>query len=183
MTNYIKNKGPVWYEKMTGTHLLDPLYVATSDRGLVAIAFNMDEVVFLEGLRTMTMGTTLPAPEKVSEAVSQLQEYLQGKRATFNLPLDLRDATTFQIHVLVAVQGVPYGEVRTYGDIAAQIGHPRAARAVGQANARNPLPIVIPCHRIIGSDGRLCGYSANGGLEVKQHLLQLERRCQRTTLY
>ncbi|NIL95766.1 MAG: methylated-DNA--[protein]-cysteine S-methyltransferase, partial [Planctomycetales bacterium] len=100
--------------------------------------------------------------------------YLEGSRLTFDLPLDLRRVTDFQRQVLQAAAGVPRGQVTTYGEIARQIGKPNAARAVGQALGRNPVPIVIPCHRVIAADGSLRGYSGGGGIRSKAKLLQLE---------
>ncbi|HEY9075495.1 MAG TPA: methylated-DNA--[protein]-cysteine S-methyltransferase [Anaerolineaceae bacterium] len=105
---------------------------------------------------------------------SQLSAYFAGELRQFDLPLDWERMRPFQQAVLRAVYAIPYGEVRTYAQIAAQIGKPGAVRAVGTANARNPLPLVIPCHRVIGSDGSLHGYGAPGGLETKAWLLQLE---------
>ena len=101
-------------------------------------------------------------------AESQLREYFAR---TFDLPLDPR-GTAFELRVWAALRTIPYGETRSYGAIAAAIGSPQAARAVGMANHRNPLPILIPCHRVIGADGSLTGYA--GGLETKRRLLALE---------
>lgn len=106
-------------------------------------------------------------------AREQLTEYLAGERHGFELPLEL-SGTPFQRDVLAALQRIPYGETKSYSDIAAAIGRPKAVRAVGAANARNPLPIVIPCHRVIGKRGSLTGFG--GGLDVKERLLDLERQ-------
>ncbi len=105
------------------------------------------------------------------EAAGQLHEYFAGKRRRFNLPL-AASGTAFQRSVWTALEGIPYGEVRSYGDIARAIGRASAARAVGAANGRNPLPIVVPCHRVIGGNGRLTGFA--GGLQAKKTLLQME---------
>lgn len=102
----------------------------------------------------------------------QLDEYFAGARRTFDLRL-APHATPFQSRVLAALQRIPYGETRSYKEIAEAIGSPRAVRAVGGANGRNPLPIVIPCHRVIGSSGQLTGFG--GGLDTKRYLLDLER--------
>ncbi len=102
---------------------------------------------------------------------SQLLEYFQGRRLTFDLKL-APSGTDFQLAVLAALQTIPSGETRSYFDIAEQIGRPKAVRAVGAANGRNPLPIVIPCHRVIGADGSLTGFG--GGLPAKRFLLELE---------
>ena len=105
------------------------------------------------------------------QALLQLEEYFEGRRRSFDLPL-APQGTSFQRKVLEALQAIPYGETRSYKDIATAIGQPKAVRAVGAANARNPIPIIIPCHRVIGSDGSLTGFG--GGLDVKRALLRLE---------
>ena len=107
----------------------------------------------------------------LSSCASQLQEYFAGERDTFDLPLE-PGGTDFQRAVWAALADIPYGELRSYRDIAEAIDNPAAVRAVGAANGRNPLPIVVPCHRVIGSDGSLTGFA--GGLEAKTRLLQLE---------
>lgn len=107
-----------------------------------------------------------------AETRQQLVEYFAGKRKHFDLPLQ-PDGTAFQLTVLEELKNIPYGATASYGDVARRIGRPQAARAVGAANGRNPLPIVIPCHRVIGSDGGLTGFG--GGIETKKALLELER--------
>ena len=104
-------------------------------------------------------------------ARQQLTEYFDGERKEFDLPLRL-DGTEFQVSVLEALQEIPYGETTSYGAIAKQIGRPKAMRAVGAANGRNPIPIIVPCHRVIGSSGDLTGFG--GGLDTKEALLRLE---------
>ena len=106
------------------------------------------------------------------EAVTQILEYLEGKRTRFDVPLDLR-GTDFQVAVWNGLLSIPYGETRTYQDLARQLGRPRAVRAVGAANGANPLALVVPCHRVVASGGRLGGYG--GGLELKARLLAMER--------
>lgn len=103
----------------------------------------------------------------------QLTEYFRGTRRVFDLPL-APDGTVFQRAVWKALMAIPYGRTRSYSEIAQRVGRPRAVRAVGLANGRNPLPIVVPCHRVIGRDGTLVGYG--GGLHVKRALLELERQ-------
>jgi len=107
----------------------------------------------------------------LAEARRQLREYFAGKRRAFDLPLNL-SGTEFQVSVLRALLEIPYGETVSYGEIAKRIGRPRAVRAVGAANGRNPLPVVVPCHRVIGSTGDLTGFG--GGLDTKEALLRLE---------
>ena len=111
--------------------------------------------------------------EPFREARRQLDEYFAGHRKAFDLPL-APDVTPFQARVLAALREIPYGETRTYLDIAQAIDNPKAVRAVGGANGSNPIPIVIPCHRVIGSNGSLTGFG--GGIETKRYLLDLERR-------
>jgi O-6-methylguanine DNA methyltransferase len=103
--------------------------------------------------------------------VRELEEYFAGKRREFSFPLDLR-GTNFQLACWRALLAIPYGETRSYAAMARAVGKPKAFRAVGMANNRNPIAIVVPCHRVIASDGTLCGYG--GGLEVKRKLLELE---------
>ena len=105
-------------------------------------------------------------------AVKELEEYFQGKRKEFTVPC-VPEGTDFQKRVWEALTRIPYGVTRTYKEIAVEIGNSRSSRAVGMANHKNPVPIIIPCHRVIGSDGRLTGYA--GGLGVKEFLLNLER--------
>ena len=111
--------------------------------------------------------------EPFKKTARQLNEYFSGDRQEFELDL-APDGTTFQVEVLEALRGIPYGETCTYRDIAVAVGRPKAVRAVGNANGRNPLPIVIPCHRVIGSDGSLTGFG--GGIEIKRYLLDLEQQ-------
>jgi methylated-DNA-[protein]-cysteine S-methyltransferase len=105
-------------------------------------------------------------------ALTQLSEYFAGERTTFDLPLEPDGGSAFERRVWTELMLIPYGETASYGEIAARIGHPGKARAVGRANGRNPIAIVCPCHRVIGSDGSLTGYG--GGLENKRTLLDLE---------
>ncbi len=121
----------------------------------------------------------LPAPDHILEATplllqakQQLSEYWKRKRTTFTLPLDPK-GTPYQKKVWNALLTIPFGETRSYGEIAKQLGNPKAARAVGFANHNNPIPILIPCHRVIGANGSLTGYA--GGLEIKKALLMLEQ--------
>jgi len=141
------------------------LLLAGDDAGLRIIGFPQGK------------GRVMPDPEWrldsccFTEAESQLAEYFEGKRQCFELNL-APTGTDFQLAVLQALQTIPLGETRSYRDIACQIGRPDAVRAVGAANGRNPLPIVIPCHRVIGADGILTGFG--GGLKTKLFLLELE---------
>jgi O-6-methylguanine DNA methyltransferase len=148
-----------------------PLLLAASDRGLCAISFGSSLDDFL---RRVERRGFRPAPgrERVRQVVQQLREYFAGRRRRFDVTVDLAGQTPFQRQVLEAAARVPAGSVASYGDIARAIGRPTAPRAVGAALGQNPVPIVVPCHRIIGSDGGLHGYG--GGLDVKEKLLRLE---------
>lgn len=116
-------------------------------------------------------GGAQDASPLLDAAEAQLREYFAGARRTFDLPL-APHGTAFQQRVWTALRAIPYGETRTYGELAAAIGSPNASRAVGMANHRNPIPIIIPCHRVICANGTLTGYA--GGLEIKRKLLALE---------
>jgi methylated-DNA-[protein]-cysteine S-methyltransferase len=108
------------------------------------------------------------------EAACSLQKYFAGERVSFDLPIDRGCFTPFQNEVYGVVSRIPYGSVKSYGEIAAQLGRPKSARGVGSAMARNPLPVIIPCHRVVGSSGNLTGYSAAGGVSSKKWLLLME---------
>ena len=144
------------------------LTLAASDAGLVAILWENDDP---DRVRLGALADTADHPVLV-QAERELAEYFAGARTGFSLPLDMR-GTDFQKSVWQALLTIPFGETRSYGAIARQIGRPKAVRAVGAANGRNPLSIVAPCHRVIGSNGALTGFA--GGLAVKEHLLDLER--------
>lgn len=120
---------------------------------------------------TAPQNTSIEETALLKEAGRQLQDYLAGKRRLFDLPL-APDGTEFQQRVWEALQQIPCGETRSYGEIAKYIGLPKAARAVGLANNKNPIMIFIPCHRVVGANGKLVGYA--GGLTVKEYLLKLE---------
>lgn len=151
---------------------LGPLWLAVSERGLRAISFGGSEERFREELRTERGEPVVRDPEGVKEARAQVTAYLSGKRRKFDLKIDLDGITSFQAQVLRAALSVPYGRVATYGEIARRVGNPRASRAVGGALSRNPIPIVVPCHRVVGSGGTLGGYSS--GTRIKERLLRLE---------
>jgi len=148
--------------------------VAATPRGVCKIALGKETAEDFFGWLERHIGHVPRKPERsgiVALALNQIAEYLGGQRRDFDLPLDLR-GTEFQRRMWAAVAGIPYGETRTYAEIALAIGKPKAVRAVGAANGANPLPLVVPCHRVVGSDGSLTGYG--GGLDVKRKLLDME---------
>jgi methylated-DNA-[protein]-cysteine S-methyltransferase len=144
------------------------LELVAGGEGLAAILWEKDDPKRVR-LRERSEGEDHPV---LLETERQLDEYFAGVRADFTVRLDLA-GTQFQKAVWQALLTIPFGETRTYADIARQIGHPRAYRAMGAANGRNPVSIIVPCHRAIGSDGKLHGFA--GGLEAKRYLLALER--------
>jgi methylated-DNA-[protein]-cysteine S-methyltransferase len=148
------------------------LVVAASDQGLAAISFDTDPESHLERLARVAGPRVLRSPRSVDSVRRELDEYFEGRRRAFDLPLDLRALPPFTVEVLRELARVPYGETTTYGALAARVGRPRAARAVGTVMNRNRIPIVLPCHRVVGSTGDLVGYA--GGLDRKLSLLRLE---------
>lgn len=144
-----------------------PLFLAASTKGLVRLEFEAR----MQKLNSST--TELRESDSALEPyLWELKGYFTGKRRAFTFSLDLR-GTDFQLACWQALLDIPYGETRSYRDIAQAIGHPRACRAVGMSNNRNPVAIVVPCHRVIASSGSLCGYG--GGLDIKRKLLDLEQ--------
>jgi methylated-DNA-[protein]-cysteine S-methyltransferase len=154
---------------------LGPLLVAASSRGLLRVSFDPDPDRELEQLGRLAGPRVLRAPRAVDNVRRELDEYFEQRRDTFDLTLDLRGLTPFSVRVLGELALVPYGRTATYGELATRAGKPGAARAVGTIMNRNPVPIVLPCHRIVGSTGALVGYG--GGLERKEILLRLEGAC------
>lgn len=169
------NKPPILIGNIEGTRLGE-VWAALSERGLVTVDFGVSRAHFEAAVRKQTRGEVELAPARLSEATRQIKEYLDGKRRAFDLRIDWSVLSSdFQRAALRAVFSIPYGGTRTYAEVAAQIGHPDAPRAVGRANAANPMPLVIPCHRVIGTDGELHGYGGAGGLKTKAWLLKMER--------
>jgi methylated-DNA-[protein]-cysteine S-methyltransferase len=148
-----------------------PLLIAASPKGLCRISFRHDTEETLDELARVHGPRILRSTEPVAGAKRELDAYFEGKRRRFDLPLDVR-ATGFAASVLAELARVPYGETVSYAQLAARAGNPKAARAVGTTMNRNRIPIVLPCHRVVGSNGSLVGYA--GGLETKRFLLELE---------
>ena len=144
-----------------------PLTVTATEKAVTAIRFGTQVP---EGSTRCTEAEATPLLRRAAEEIG---DYFAGSRRRFTLPL-APEGTPFQQKVWEALRSIPYGETRTYKQIAIQIGHNQSFRAVGMANNRNPIVVVVPCHRVIGYDGKLTGYA--GGLDVKERLLELERR-------
>lgn len=159
------------------------MYIAKSTQGVCQIAFpystenDIERLVQYNNLSHSMNGRIRINIQRYDShlkyEIDLLQAYFKGKQVDFDFPLDLCSGTPFQIMVWNKLREIPYGECRSYKWVAGQIGNPRAARAVGMANNKNPLPPVIPCHRVIGSDGSLTGYAS--GLHVKKYLLEMEK--------
>ncbi len=148
------------------------LYIAVSDEGICEIAFGRRGIERF--LTTLERRGYQPVSdqEAIDEASQQLREYFSGRRHIFDVPVDLSGVTPFTQDVLRAAAEVPFGQLVTYTDIARSIGRPRATRAVGNALGRNPVPVIVPCHRIVRSDRSIGGYT--GGLDIKERLLTIE---------
>jgi methylated-DNA-[protein]-cysteine S-methyltransferase len=151
---------------------IGPLLVAATGRGLARIYFDAEPELHLDRLAQTFGPRILRSAPVVDSARRQLDEYFEGRRDAFELDVDLRGTAPFARHVLEQLALVPYGQTTTYGTLAGRVGAPRAARAVGTVMNRNPIPIVLPCHRVVGANGSLTGYG--GGLDVKEKLLRLE---------
>lgn len=150
------------------------LLLAATARGLVRVAFARDGVdAVLSDLAERVSPRVLAAPARLEDAARQLEEYFDGARRGFDLPLDRRLSTGFRGVVQAALPDIDYGRTVSYAELAARVGKPRAVRAVGTACATNPLPVVVPCHRVLRADGSLGGYA--GGADAKAILLALER--------
>lgn len=151
-----------------------PLLLAATAQGLVRVAFEREGFdAVLSALATRVSPRMLEAPGRLDEAAAELEEYFTGTRRRFDLPLDRALSTGFREKVQRVLPQIDYGSTRSYQEIAELVGSPRAVRAVGTACATNPLPIVVPCHRVLRTDGALGGYI--GGLDAKTALLTLER--------
>ncbi len=147
-----------------------PLLVASTDRGVCCISYTPEES--LQALARTRGARLLRVPRRLLTVRRELDEYFGGTRREFDVPVDITFLAPFHRLVLDELVRVPYGEVTTYGGLATRIEHPKAARAVGGALNKNPVPIILPCHRVVGASGSLVGYA--GGLDRKRALLQLE---------
>jgi methylated-DNA-[protein]-cysteine S-methyltransferase len=149
------------------------LLAAATPRGLVRVTFPVEEPeMVLEQLAASVSPRVLEAPARLDEVRRELDRYFEGRQREFDLPLDWQLTRGFYRKVLRATARIPYGQTRSYSEMAKRAGSPRAVRATGTALGSNPLPIIVPCHRVLRSGGALGGYG--GGLEVKQALLELE---------
>ena len=151
------------------------IWVAMNEKGLVAVEYPAVQFDFEAWLKHQYRREVQVAPEKVKDVLEQLQQYAAGERREFTIPIDWSVLNEFQQRALKITIAIPYGETRTYKEIALELGNPHAARAVGRAEATNPMPIVIPCHRVVGSDSKMHGYGAGDGISTKVWLLEHEK--------
>jgi methylated-DNA-[protein]-cysteine S-methyltransferase len=150
--------------------------VVASDAGLLEVILPFGNNTRIELMQQIScrVPSVCEGGGLVDKAAQFLSAYFGGERVSFDLQLDMTRFTHFQQTVYASVITIPYGEVRTYGEVARSIGRPTAARGIGAAMAANPLPVIIPCHRVVGASGSLCGYSAAGGVDSKKWLLRME---------
>ena len=158
----------LYYSRMNSP--IGRLWLAVSNRGVVMIDFDGRE---FPPPNLDSKFNWVVSEEKTAKLRKQLQQYFDGRRTDFELELDFRSGTEFQRECWALVYQIPFGQTRSYQEIARLVGRPKASRAVGSANGANPIPIVVPCHRVINADGHLGGYG--GGLDIKEHLLSHER--------
>jgi methylated-DNA-[protein]-cysteine S-methyltransferase len=151
---------------------IGPLFVASTEKGLVRLWFGAPSESMLQQLALRVSPRVLEAPAKLDAVRRQLDEYFEGRRTRFELPLDWRLSHGFGQRVLKATNRIPYGQVSTYGTVADKAGNKAASRAAGRALGTNPIAVVVPCHRVIGASGSLTGYG--GGMAAKEYLLRLE---------
>ena len=160
------------------TDRLGTIWLAFSARGLVCVEFSVSRRGFEATVKKLIQEAHIiedGGSEPLAGALRQMADYACGERRRFEIAIDWSSIRSeFNRRSLQAVVRIPYGQTRTYGQVAAQIGAPGAARAMGRANATNPMPLVIPCHRVLGSDGKLHGYGGAGGLKTKRWLLDME---------
>lgn len=169
-----KQKRQIWIASVA-TRRFGPVWAASSSTGLICVEFGVSRQRFYAHVRRSTGLDPRDGQNQLLEVLRQLREYVDGDRRDFELRVDWSSMTSdFQRRVLRRVMKIPCGQTRTYGQIAREIGMPRASRAVGRANATNPMPLVIPCHRVVGADGELHGYGGAGGLRTKAWLLKME---------
>lgn len=168
-----EKEGLVDVAYMSADSPVGTLLLAATDQGLVRVGLpNQDADALLVDLAERVSPRVLEAPKRLDDARRELDAYFEGKLRDFDLPLDWRLSSGFRQKVLHQIDTIPYGETRSYMDMASGAGHPKAVRAVGSACGSNPIPIVVPCHRVLRTGGALGGYG--GGVEMKRTLLRLE---------
>ncbi len=173
--------GTVWIGRLPSSPI-GPIWAAVSPAGLLLVEWDMPQADFARKVQRRLPTRVEFDPVYTAEPLRQIADYLSGRRLQFEITLDMAGMSTFQRQVLQLTLVIPYGHTSTYQQVARQAGRPRAARAVGRVEATNPIPLVIPCHRVLGSDGKLHGYGGPGGIQLKAWLLDLEQRCLKQNL-
>jgi methylated-DNA-[protein]-cysteine S-methyltransferase len=166
-------RAPLWFDLIPQTPI-GAVYVAANEQGVVSVDFGVSEGQFLSELEKRFGAIPARSPERLAPYTARIAQYLDGGSPQLNVPFDISTRTPFQQAVLRAALQIPRGQVLTYQQVAEKIGKPKAARAVGGALGANPVPLVIPCHRVVAANGKLGGYSGGGGVETKRRLLALE---------
>ena len=162
------------YASLSGPAWLGDIHVAIGPKGITAVTMGDPLPDFLDYVERLTGGEVVPDPDALRPSLDRFQAYLEGDFSAIEMPVDWSLMTAFQRLVLKETSLIAAGSVSTYGEIARRIGRPGGARAVGQALRRNPMPMVIPCHRIVASDGSMCGFGGKEGTDRKRALLQHE---------
>jgi methylated-DNA-[protein]-cysteine S-methyltransferase len=163
------------YTGLLASSPIGSLWVVVSSNGLLMVEWGMPPAEINKRVERRFHQPATYDQRRIAEPIRQLAAYLDGKLRQFSLPLDLSGMTPFQVQVLSLTSQIPYGQTSTYKEIAVLSGKPNASRAIGRVEANNPLPLVIPCHRVVGSDGSLHGYGGPGGIKLKAWLLHLEQ--------
>ncbi len=154
---------------------LGPLWIAISNKGVIAVEYQENEAEFTQSIKLFIDEESIHDQEAIKQVSHRLDRYFRGDELDLDVAIDWTRFTDFQRNVLQAVCTIPPGQTSTYGQIAREIGRDKfSARAVGRANATNPIPIIIPCHRVVGNNGELTGYGGPGGIRTKAWLLSLE---------
>lgn len=170
----------IFHRRILCEWLANPILLASNDKGVFFLSFESDSVKRLKSFAKVSVvkveQSDLPEKHYLLQAIDQLEEYFSGKRKLFTVPLDLTSSKFYTKVFEKMILDVKYGDTISYSDLAELCGNPRAFRAVASANKRNPIPILVPCHRVLGKSGGLTGYSACGGLALKRKLLSFEKR-------
>jgi len=164
---------PIYYDFLPNT-LINTIFFAQNETGVIAIDFGMEETEFVKRMAAETGRPAKRNPSLCASVREQITAYLSKERFAFDLPVDISSQPPFHQQVLHATMNIPRGQIATYGEIANRLNNPGSVRAVGQALGRNPIPLIIPCHRVVAASGKLGGYSGGGGVATKQKLLVLE---------
>ena len=163
----------IYYDHIPGT-IIGLVWLAASKKGVITIDFDLSELEFVKRIRKSLRVQFVEDKDLINPYLNQIKAYLEAEMTNLEVSVDLSSCTPFQRKVLLAAKDIPFGQMVTYAELAKQVGDPNASRAVGQALRRNPVPIAVPCHRVVHSDGTLGGYGGAIGRKRKIQLLKLE---------